>query len=86
MTGFREKLAHPVTDVLISLYQVGYLIKEKAESSSSYLNDSNDISEAAFEEVAVNEHAKGETSAAVAVDQLAYEPRTWGGGGGQNIR
>lgn len=49
---------------------------EKAGSSFSYLNDSNDVSEASFQEVAVNEHAKGETGAAVAIDQLAYEPRT----------
>lgn len=48
----------------------------KAERSFSYLNDSDDVSEASFQEVAVNEHAKGETGAAVAIDQLAYEPWT----------
>lgn len=52
--------------------------ERKAESISSYLNDSNDVSEASFEEVPVNEHAKGEASATVAVDQLPYKPRTWG--------
>lgn len=54
--------------------------KERRKSRKhlfTYLNDSNDVGEASFQEVTVNEHAKGETSAAVAVDQLADEPRTW---------
>lgn len=52
--------------------------KKKADGSFSYLDDANDISKAPLQEVSVNEHAKGETSAAVAIDQLAYKPRTCG--------
>lgn len=50
--------------------------EEIAESSFSYLNDSDNVSEASFQEVPINEHAKGETGTTVAIDQFAYEPRT----------
>lgn len=42
----------------------------------SYLNDSDNVSETALQEVSIDEHPKGEAGATVAVYQLSYEPRT----------
>lgn len=41
----------------------------------AHLNDSDDVSEAALQEVSVDEHAESEAGTAVAVYQLSYEPR-----------
>lgn len=41
----------------------------------SYLNDSDDVSETALQEVSVDEHAEGEAGTTVAVYHLPYEPR-----------
>lgn len=44
----------------------------------SYLNDSYDVGQAAFQEVSIDEDAKSEAGAAVAVDHLPDEPGTCG--------
>lgn len=40
------------------------------------MNNSDDVREAALQEVSVDENPEGEAGATVTVDEFAYEPRT----------
>lgn len=51
-------------------------IRGEGHVEEQQLNDSDNISETALQEVSIDEHPKGETGTTVAIYQLSYEPRT----------
>lgn len=77
--GFKKKYYIYIYNIIyqlkINLFLQSFMCSNK--NQSSYLNDSNDVSETALQEMSVNKHSESEAGTAVAIYQLSYEPGSW---------